>query len=111
MSRSTSDATFDADVLKADRPVLVDFWAPWCSPCRQIAPAIDEIATRMSNRLDVVKIDIDESPETPARFGVRGIPTLMLFMNGQVVATRIGGMPRQALIDWVEDGLNTLAQR
>ncbi len=97
-----SDASFESDVLKASGPVLVDFWAEWCGPCKMIAPALEEIAKDMNGKLTVAKINIDHNPQTPKRYGVRGIPTLMLFKDGQVAATKIGNMPKRQLVDWVE---------
>ena len=97
-----SDASFEADVLKASGPVLVDFWAEWCGPGKMIAPAPGEIAKDMNGKLTIAKINIDHNPQTPKRYGVRGIPTLMLFKDGQVAATKIGNMPKRQLVDWVE---------
>ena len=97
-----SDADFERDVLKASVPVLVDFWAEWCGPCKMIAPALEELAKDMAGKVAVAKVNIDENPETPRRYGVRGIPTLMLFKNGQVAATKIGALPKNALYQWVE---------
>jgi thioredoxin 1 len=97
-----SDASFESDVLKASGPVLVDFWAEWCGPCKMIAPALEEIAKDMNGKLTIAKINIDHNPQTPKRYGVRGIPTLMLFKDGQVAATKIGNMPKRQLVDWVE---------
>jgi thioredoxin 1 len=102
MPKKVTDASFDQDVMKADRPVLVDFWAEWCGPCKQIAPALDEISTEMSDRLTVAKLNIDDNPTTPSKYGVRGIPTLILFKNGQVAATKIGTLPKSKLVEWVE---------
>src|SRR5436189_4286277 len=87
-----SDSSFERDVLKASGPVLVDFWAEWCGPCKMIAPALEELAKDMAGKVTVAKVNIDENPETPRRYGVRGIPTLMLFKNGQVAATKIGAL-------------------
>ncbi|WP_413207074.1 thioredoxin TrxA [Rhodospirillum sp. A1_3_36] len=100
--KQVSDASFDEDVLKADGAVLVDFWAEWCGPCRQIAPILEELSTSLAEKVTVAKINIDENPQTPSKYGVRGIPTLMIFKNGQVAATKIGALPRTKLIEWVE---------
>jgi thioredoxin 1 len=97
-----SDATFDADVLRASGPVLVDFWAEWCGPCKMIGPYLDELATDMAGKVTVAKLNIDENPQTPMKYGVRGIPTLILFKDGQVAATKIGALPKSKLYEWVE---------
>ncbi|CAG7602886.1 thioredoxin TrxA [Candidatus Vallotia tarda] len=97
-----TDTSFERDVLKADKPVLLDFWAEWCSPCKVIAPLLDEIAHEYSDRLQVGKIDVDQNPATPAKFSVRGIPTLILFKNGVVAQTKVGALSKAqitALID------------
>ncbi|MGF1593259.1 MAG: thioredoxin TrxA [Kiloniellaceae bacterium] len=101
-TRATSDGTFEQDVLKASGPVLVDFWAEWCGPCKMIAPALEEIATEMNGRVTVAKINIDDNPHTPQKYGVRGIPTLMLFKDGQVAATKVGAVGKGQLLEWVE---------
>lgn len=101
-SKAVSDAEFEAEVLQAGEPVLVDFWAEWCGPCKALSPLIDEIAQEMSGKVKVVKVNIDESPEAPTKYGVRGIPTLMVFKDGQVVDTRIGGMPKNQLSEWLQ---------
>ena len=97
-----SDQSFEDDVIKASVPVLVDYWAEWCGPCKQIAPALEEIASEMDGRVTVAKLNIDENPQTPQKYGVRGIPTLMLFKDGQVAATKVGALPKGKLVDWLE---------
>lgn len=102
MQKQVTDDSFEIDVIKADLPVLVDFWAEWCEPCKQITPALEELAAEMSEKVTVAKVNIDENPATPTKYGVRGIPTLMLFKDGQVAATKIGALPKGKLIEWVE---------
>ena len=97
----SSDADFERDVLQSDVPVLLDFWAPWCGPCKMISPILDEVVTEFEGRLKVVKINIDENEQTPAKFGVRGIPTLMVFKNGQNVATKVGALAKGQLTAFV----------
>ena len=104
-THKVSDQSFDSDVLKHDGPVLVDFWAEWCAPCKMIAPALEEIASAMGSKVKVVKINIDDNPRTPSQYGVRGIPTLLLFKNGQVAATKVGALPKSALQSWVEQSI------
>lgn len=103
--KNVTDTTFDAEVLKASGPVLVDFWAEWCGPCRQIAPALEELANELGEKITVAKINIDENPGTPGKYGVRGIPTLMIFKNGEVAATKIGALPKSKLYEWVQASL------
>ena len=93
---------FTAEVLQSEQPVLLDFWAPWCGPCKMIAPVLDEVAADFAGRLKVVKINIDENEQTPAQFGVRGIPTLMVFKNGENVATKVGALAKSQLVAFVE---------
>ncbi|WP_421708117.1 thioredoxin TrxA [Algihabitans sp.] len=100
-----SDASFDSDVIKADLPVVVDFWAEWCGPCKMIAPALEEIAQDLDGKARIAKLNIDDNPSTPARYGVRGIPTLMIFKDGQVAATKVGALPKGALQQWIEDSI------
>jgi thioredoxin 1 len=100
-----SDDSFEADVLKAEGAVLVDFWAEWCGPCKMIAPALEEIAKEMNGRITVAKVNIDDNPLTPQKYGVRGIPTLMIFRDGQVAATKVGAVAKNQLHDWVESVL------
>jgi thioredoxin 1 len=105
MPKHVSDDSFDADVLKSEGPVLVDFWAEWCEPCKQIAPALEELAGEMGDRMTVAKLNIDENPSTPSKYGVRGIPTLILFKDGEVAATKIGALPKTALEAWLKEFL------
>ncbi len=97
-----TDTSFDDDVLKAEHPVLVDFWAEWCGPCRAIAPALEDLAQEMTGRVSIAKINIDENPKTPSQYGVRAIPTLMIFKDGQVAATKLGAVSKTQLQQWVE---------
>ncbi len=99
------DDSFEDDVLQSTSPVLVDFWAEWCGPCKQIAPHLEELAKEMDGRVIIAKVNIDENPQTPSKYGVRGIPTLMLFKDGQVAATKVGALPRNKLFEWVESVL------
>ncbi len=101
-STAVNDTDFENEVLKADKPVVVDFWAEWCGPCKQLSPVVDELAAEMKDNVKVVKVNIDEAPEAPTKYGVRGVPTLMIFKDGQVVDTRVGGMPKSQLQDWIE---------
>lgn len=105
MTQKITDDSFDADVVNSDKPVLVDFWAEWCGPCKQIAPALDELAEELAGKVTIAKLNIDENPGTPSKFGVRGIPTLMLFKDGQVAATKIGALPKNKLQEWIESVL------
>ena len=100
-----TDASFEADVLKSDKPVLVDFWAEWCGPCRMIGPALEEIAQELSGKVTIAKVNIDEEPEWASKYNVRSIPTLLVFKGGQKVAEKLGAAPKSALKSWVESAI------
>jgi thioredoxin 1 len=103
--RSVTDHSFEHDVLKSDKPVLIDYWAEWCGPCKMITPVLEEIAKEYAGRLTVAKLNIDENPVTPPRYGIRGIPTLMLFKNGNVEATKVGAVSKSQLSAFIESNL------
>lgn len=98
-------SNFENDVLKSAEPVVVDFWAEWCGPCKMIAPSLEEIATELQGKVKVAKINIDENPELATQFGVRSIPTLLLFNNGEIVSNMVGAAPKSRLSDWIKDGV------
>ena len=100
-----SDASFQADVLNSKKPVVVDFWAEWCGPCRMIAPALEELSNELGEKVTIAKINIDENPDAPSKYGVRGIPTMILFKNGQPAATKVGAAPKSQLKGWLEGEL------
>jgi len=103
--KHTSDASFDSDVLQADKPVLVDYWAEWCGPCKMIAPILDEVSKDYDGRLKIAKMNVDENRDVPAKFGIRGIPTLMLFKGGQLAATKVGAMSKAQLTAFIDQQL------
>jgi thioredoxin 1 len=100
-----SDASFQNDVLNSKKPVVVDFWAEWCGPCRMIAPALEELSNEMGEKITVAKINIDENPGVPQKYGVRGVPTLMIFSQGQVAATKVGALPKSKIKEWIEGSI------
>jgi thioredoxin 1 len=104
-TKTVTDDSFQQDVINSSEPVLVDFWAEWCGPCRMIAPALEEISKELGDRITVAKLNIDDNPDAPARYGVRGIPTMILFKNGQPAATKVGAAPKSALQSWLEGQL------
>ncbi len=101
-----TDATFEEEVLKSDKPVVLDFWAPWCGPCKQIGPSLEEISDEMKDKITVAKINIDENPVSPTKYGVRGIPTMLVFKNGEAAAQKVGAIPKTAIVEWIEDSIS-----
>lgn len=104
-TKAISDSSFQADVLESDKPVLVDFWAEWCGPCKMIGPALEEISDELAEQVTIAKINIDENPDAPTKYGVRGIPTMILFKGGQKVAEKVGAAPKSQLKGWIESAL------
>lgn len=103
--KNVTDAGFEQDVLKSDKVVLVDFWAEWCGPCKMVAPVLEELAKEMEGQIVIAKVNVEENPEIPTNYGVRGIPTLILFKDGQPVATKVGALPKEKLKGWIEGAL------
>ena len=104
-STAVTDATFDSDVIKADEPVVVDFWAEWCGPCKMISPALEEIAEEMKGKVKIAKMNIDENQDTVMKYGIRSIPTLIMFKNGEPAATQVGAAPKGKLADWIKSSI------
>ena len=107
-TKTVTDASFQQDVLQSPNPVLVDYWAEWCAPCKMIAPALEELSSDMTGKLTVAKINIDENPDTPSKYGVRGIPTLMLFKNGEIADMKVGAMSKHQLQRWIEEEVESV---
>jgi thioredoxin 1 len=110
MTIQVTDESFEQDVLRSSQPVLVDFWAEWCGPCKQIAPALEQISEELAGAVKVAKLNIEDSPATPSRYGVRGIPTMMLFKDGQMTSMTVGAMPKAKILEWLGSaGVNVKA--
>ncbi len=101
-----TDANFEEEVLKSDKPVVLDFWAPWCGPCKQIGPSLEEISDEMKDKITVAKVNIDENPVTPTKYGVRGIPTMLVFKDGEAAATKVGAISKPAIVEWIEESIS-----
>lgn len=104
-TKAVTDASFEADVLKSSKPVLVDFWAEWCGPCKMIAPVLEDLAKEFGDKITIAKVNVEENPDAPTNFGVRGIPTMILFKDGAPVATKVGALPKEKLKAWIESAL------
>ena len=104
-TKNITDVTFEEEVLKSDKPVVLDFWAPWCGPCKMIGPSLEEISDEMADKITVAKVNIDENPETQTKYGVRWIPTMLVFKNGEAAATKVGAVSKTAIVEWIEDSI------
>ena len=104
-TKLTKDASFEMDIASSSKLVLVDFWAEWCGPCKQIGPILEQISDKKKDDINILKLNIDDNPETPQKYGVRGIPTLMLFKDGKLIDTKVGSLPISALNDWIDNNL------
>lgn len=102
MAAEITDDSFELDVIKSGVPVLVDFWATWCGPCKMLAPVLDELSTEMADRVKIVKMDIDNNPKVPSALGIRGVPTMILFKNGEPAGTKVGALPKASITQWLE---------
>ena len=105
MALEITDATFEEVVLKSSQPVMVDFWAEWCGPCKQIGPALEEISDEMSDKLIIAKHNIDQEPNTPTKYGIRGIPTMLLFKSGELKSTKVGATTKSNILDWIKENI------
>ena len=102
-TKAVTDSSFDADVLKSSQPVVVDFWAEWCGPCKMVGPILEELAIEMAGQVVIAKMNVDDNPMVPSKYGIRGIPTLMVFKDGELKATKVGALPKQALQAWIKE--------